>query len=86
MPAHPCEPIAYAPRCSAVHINELHSLPAELGRLPLEAVSLFKNKLVTLPPELLLGLAGTCCRLGLYENELREVPKEIGKLSLLQEL
>lgn len=49
-------------------------MPAELGRLTkLEAVSLHKNRLARVPPEMLLGLAGGCCRLSLYENQLTEV-------------
>ncbi len=54
-------------------------MPPELGRLTaLEAVSLHKNRLTRVPPEMLLGLAGGCCRLSLYENQLIEVGYWVG--------
>jgi hypothetical protein len=49
---------------SSLHINELESLPGELGGLPLEALSVFKNRLTQLPPELFAGLAPHCSREG----------------------
>lgn len=76
-------PLPPPPAARSLHINELQSIPPELGNLvQLEALSLHSNHLTEFPPQLstLTGLV----RLSLYQNKLRSLPPEVGALTALQ--
>ncbi len=66
--------------------SQLETLPPELGAISqMEAASIFKCRLTAIPGPMLAGWK-VCRRLALYENQLRELPEEIGEMEGLQEL
>lgn len=80
---HPSPTPTASHTCRSLHINELQSLPPEMGNLVgLEAMSLHSNALGELPPQ--LSRLTNVCRLSLYQNRLRNLPPEIGGLVGLQ--
>ena len=63
--------------------NQLTSLPAEIGSLPvLEVLNLNRNQLTTLPAE--IGSLPVLKVLGINNNQLTTLPVEIGRLQALQ--
>jgi Leucine-rich repeat (LRR) protein len=70
----------------SLHQNQLNRLPAELSNCEhLEVVSLFKNKLTSIPETVFTGWQ-KCKKLALQQNCLRELPVSLTFLVSIEEL
>ena len=68
-----------------LHLNQLTSVPAEIGHLTsLTKLNLSENQLTTLPAE--IGQLTSLRELYLQSNQLTSLPAEIGQLMSLEEL
>jgi Leucine-rich repeat (LRR) protein len=77
--------IDFSPEISRQLLNQLTSLPPEIGQLThLRYLSLSHSSLTSLPPE--IGQLTHLQELYLYGNPLTSLPPEIGQLTNLQEL